>query len=189
MVFFIWLMFVPKKGVIFLRSLYLVIFPTHQNLLIVYLKPICNSVIFTNLVFHTQLLQMTNVFLTQFHCLFVVPKIWQLSYVYVLVLKWFHEKMYSPHFQSLKIVYGYLQTTFHLLWTVLKKSGWSSIWTIIALAEVIGILIESVYLPLSGVQDKSYKYLNLLAVPRYSKEENVKVTVMWTRLLQFSSMH
>jgi hypothetical protein len=39
------------------------------------------------------------------------------------------------------------------------------------------------------VQDKSYKYLSLLAVPRYSKEENVKVTVMWTRLLQFSSMH
>jgi hypothetical protein len=149
MVFSIWLMFVPKKGVIFLRSLYLVIFPTHQKK-----------------VFHTQLLQMTNVFLTQFHCLFVVPKIWQLNYVYVLVLKWFHEKMYSPHFQSLKIVYGYLQTTFHLLWTVLKKSGWSSIWTIIALAEVIGILIESVYLPLSGVQDKSYKYLNLLAVPR-----------------------
>jgi hypothetical protein len=24
--------------------------------------------------------------------------------------------------QSLKILYGYLQTTFHLLWTVLKKS-------------------------------------------------------------------
>ena len=89
--------------------------------------------------------------------------------------------MYTPHFQSLKILYGYLQTTFHLLWTVLKKNGWSSFWTILALAEVISIPIESVYLPLNGVQDKSYKFHNLLALPRNSKDENVKVIVMWTR--------
>ena len=72
--------------------------------------------------FHTQLLQTAVVYLTQFHFLIVVSKIWQLNYVYILVLKWFHEKMYTPHFQSLKILYGYLQTTFLPLWTVLKKS-------------------------------------------------------------------
>jgi hypothetical protein len=62
-----------------------------------------------------------------------------------------------------------------------KKNGWSSFWTILALAEVISIPIESVYLPLNGVQDKSYKFHNLLALPRNSKDENVKVIVMWTR--------
>jgi hypothetical protein len=43
-----------------------------------------------------------------------------------------------------------------------KKSGWSSIWTILALAEVIGIPVESVYPPLNGEKDFSYKHLNLL---------------------------
>jgi len=34
-----------------------------------------------------------------------------------------------------------------------KRYGWSFIWTILALAEVIGMPIESVYLPLNGVKD------------------------------------
>ena len=88
--------------------------------------------------------------------------------------------MHTPLLKSPKILYGYLQTTFRLLWTVLT-SGWSSIWTILALAEVIGIPVESVYPPLNGEKDLSYKHLNLLAVPRNCKDENVKVTVMWTR--------
>ena len=61
-----------------------VIFPTYQNLLIVYLKPIYNNVTLTTLVFHSQLLQTAVVCLMLFRYHSVVPNIWQLNYVYVL---------------------------------------------------------------------------------------------------------
>ena len=48
-------------------------------------------------------------------------------------------------------------------------NGWSSIWTILALAEVIGMPIKSVYPPLNGTTDMSYKILNLVEIPRNCK--------------------
>jgi len=64
---------------------------------------------------------------------------------------------------------------------IVLRHGWSSIWTILALAEVIGMPIESVYLHFNGVKDMSFKTLNMLAVPRNCRDENGIVTVLWTR--------
>ena len=70
-----------------------------------------------------------------------------------------------------------------------QECGWSSIWTIFALAEVIGIPIKSLYLPLNGVKDFSYKILNLTAIPRNCKDEENRITVMWTRTSYTNPKH
>ena len=62
-----------------------------------------------------------------------------------------------------------------------SQSGWSSIWTIFALAEAIGRPIQSIYLPLNGLNDFSYKFLNLSVIPQNCKDPNDQITVMWTR--------
>lgn len=59
-----------------------------------------------------------------------------------------------------------------------SERGWSSIWTIFALAEAIGKPVQSVYLPLNGKNDFSYKFLNLSAIPRNCTDENEQITVM-----------
>lgn len=65
-----------------------------------------------------------------------------------------------------------------------SEGGWSSIWTLLALADVIGVPIQSIYPPLNGEQDFSYKMLNLTAKPRNCVDVNKVVTVMWTRTTQ-----
>ena len=92
---------------------------------------------------------------------------------------------------SRKDVYTSLPSAKRLIWVAsnyvassndcAKRHGWSSIWTILAFAEVIGMPIESVYLPLNGVKDMYFKTLNMLAVPRNCRDENGIVTVLWTR--------
>ena len=59
--------------------------------------------------------------------------------------------------------------------------GWSSIWTILALSQVIGRPIQSVYPPINGIQDLSYKFLNFTAVPRNCTDESAVKSVLWTR--------
>jgi len=50
-----------------------------------------------------------------------------------------------------------------------SRNGWSSSWTLIALADVIDIQIKSVYPPMNSAQDFSFKSLNFTAVPRKSE--------------------
>ena len=66
-----------------------------------------------------------------------------------------------------------------------SERGWSSIWTIFALAEAIGKPVKSVYPPLNGVQDFCFRFLNITAIPHNFKDEDDLITVMWTR----SSLH
>ena len=62
-----------------------------------------------------------------------------------------------------------------------SKHGFSSIWTLFALADVIGIPIQSIYLPINGIKYLSYITLNLTAIPRNCVYDTVQVIIMWTR--------
>lgn len=74
--------------------------------------------------------------------------------------------MYSPDFtQSVVDCYS---------------GGPSSMWTVIALAEVIGMAIRSVYPPVNGENDVIFKELNMVVVPNNQRCDKV-IKVMWTK--------
>lgn len=72
---------------------------------------------------------------------------------------------------------NYISSTFDCS----SKHGWSSSWTLLALSQVIGIPIKSVYPPMNGQQDFSFKSLNFTTVPRLCQNNDKKITIMWTR--------
>lgn len=47
-----------------------------------------------------------------------------------------------------------------------KPGGFSSIWTIFALSNVIGLPLESIYPPMNGTSNRPFKILNMLVVPQ-----------------------
>ena len=62
-----------------------------------------------------------------------------------------------------------------------SRNGWSSSWTLLALADVIDIQIKSVYPPMNSTQDFSFKSLNFTAVLRKCQNGHRQITIMWTR--------
>ncbi|CAC5358387.1 unnamed protein product [Mytilus coruscus] len=72
---------------------------------------------------------------------------------------------------------NYISSTFDCS----SKHGWSSCWTLLALSQVIGIPIKSVYPPMNGQQDFSFKSLNFTTVPRFCQNNDKNTTIMWTR--------
>lgn len=68
------------------------------------------------------------------------------------------------------------------VFTCAKAGGYSSIWTIFALYNVVGCTIESIYPPMNGDQDRPFLLLNILVVPQRLILDQRQIRVMWTRL-------
>ena len=62
--------------------------------------------------------------------------------------------------------------------------GYSSMWTMIALANVINIPIKSIYPPVNGLLDSTLQILNRTLIPNGSTSTTSEVlTIMWTSII------
>ena len=59
--------------------------------------------------------------------------------------------------------------------------GWSSIWTIIALSNVIGKNINSTYPPMNGKKDHAYNTLNFVIEPTIASNDTIHVVTKQTK--------
>ena len=61
-----------------------------------------------------------------------------------------------------------------------RKGAFSSDWTMLAAATVLGCPIESVFPPRNGLLDKVFRYLNETFTPVSSKSKFDPICIMWT---------
>ncbi|CAC5373845.1 unnamed protein product [Mytilus coruscus] len=76
-----------------------------------------------------------------------------------------------------------------LVFSCASPGGYSSIWTIFALANVVGVPIKSAYPPINGINDRPFKILNLAVMPQKPSTDTDTLTVMWTRLQGYQNKH
>ena len=61
-----------------------------------------------------------------------------------------------------------------------RKGAFSSAWTMLAAATVLGSPIQSVFPPRNGLLDKTFRYLNETFTPVSSKSKFDPICIMWT---------
>ncbi|CAC5355561.1 PLA2G4 [Mytilus coruscus] len=76
-----------------------------------------------------------------------------------------------------------------LVFSYASPGGFSSIWSIFALANVVGVPIKSVYPPMNGINDRPFKILNMTVLPQKTSIDTDTLTVMWTRLQAYQTKH